>query len=262
MPEPISFDNVFAPSGPPEFTVDQALRALYLDALIALGGDREAAQDAVEALRPQVEVFATLVPGVQRGDVRASREALRMMQANNFNETAINEFFRVQQSPDRTLEAIGLDPVEVNPNRVIESLIPAITGTDEDAAVVALHRGLLIARDQFGLQGPEMLHGWLNANVQSDDVLTRVGLDPEPIRALSRPPDLHPDVAALIELARGMFERWDTVLEPNPDAEAIADAGRNFAEFSGNAPGNTVAATSSPTGDVTTTRNLMATVRV
>ena len=218
---------------PPSVTADQAGMWLYRHYTQVFNGNAELAQQMVIRLRPTLERLEREVRNLQGGSAAAAAQTLHTLQELGLEEGHINEFFRVQRVPAETLAAIGLDPEAVNPRLVIESLVPAITGSNEPRAAQALHEALRIARDRFGLNGPELLYGWLKENVTSDWVLTENHIDPEAVRNFGAPADLHPDVAALVMAARVVLERFASSGSDAPDAEGLADAGRDFAAFTG-----------------------------
>ena len=234
---------------------------LYRHYTQVFNGNAEMAQQMVIRLRPTLERLERDVRNLQGGSTAAAARTLQTLQQLGLEESHINEFFRVQRVPVDTLTAIGLDPEAVNPSLVIESLVPAITGSNEPRAAQALHEALRIARDRFGLNGPELLYGWLKDNVSSDWVLTENHIDPEAVRNFGAPADLHPDVAALVLAARAVLERFGTPGSDSPDAEGLADAGRDFAAFTGGDTTAAPATNTTPAGG-TTAGALAPTLRV
>lgn len=256
MSAPMDLPPIWGNQQPPTITADQAGQWLYRHYTQVFDGNADMARQMVLRMRPTLERLEREVRNMQGGSTSAAGQALRTLGELGLDDAHINDFFRIQRVPVSTLNAIGLNPEEVNPHLVIESLIPAITGTNEPRAAQALHEALRIARDRFGLNGPQLLYGWLKDNVSSDWVLTENHIDPEVVRNFGAPPDLHPDVAALVTAARAMMDRFAATDGNSPDAESLTTAARDFANFTSGGSATAPTPNAAPPEGGTTVANL------
>lgn len=217
-------------SRPADYTPQAAYNALFDEAILAFRGDREAARRHLDAMTPDLNRVQEILRPFRRGDASAVNEVKDIFSKHGLPEHTMFEFFRSQNVPNAGLRAAGLRPVDVRPQSVIEDLIPSITGDDEAQAIEDLKRGLRILRDKAGLTGPESLYVWLSENV-SDAVMAGAGIDYEAAHAANAPADLHPDLAALVEVGRAMLESMKGLRNLHVEGEELLEIGRTFEAF-------------------------------
>ncbi len=218
------------------FNVDQVMDTLYHEAVIGYRGDASAAREHVDAMRDDVQALHGLLPRLRRGDSAAVNRAAEIFGEHHLPDQALHDFLNGQKVPNSALRDAGMRPVDVRPELVIENMIPAITGDDEAKAGRSLRTALKILRNKAGLEDPEPLYKWLSNNVSNDNVLYAAGIDAEAVREVGAAPDLHPDVAALLEAGRSMLDSIKGLRDAHVDDAVLASAGRTFEAFSGTGP--------------------------
>lgn len=259
MPEPIA-DSLFPPVQATHWTVDQVLEKIRIDAMVDTYADQGASNAKVAAMRPFVEQLHAQLNDLRSDNPqtsgRAAARSRQIMLAAGLKDAQIFPYLNSQLVSDAALRVAGLNPEEVNPERSIKHLLPAITGANPTEAKAALRQAIKILVDFRGLKGPEPYYRWLSKNVKNDDVLRGAGIDPDAMRKAIDPGDPHPDVAALLDAARTMM---GAMMLQNPSAgdQNAAAAIAAFNRFSGTNVALPAALTA-PGGNALTVRQLLA----
>lgn len=253
-------DSPFPKAQPANWTIAQVLEKIRIDAMVDTYADPQASAMRVAQMEPFVRRLHAALGDLRSDNPqvagRGVRASMKEMMDAGLTEAQAYGYLNSQLISDAALIAGGLVPEKVNPERMVKSLIPAITGTDQEAATNALKRAIDILIHNRGLKGPEPYYHWLARNVKNDNVLRGAGIDPEEMRRATAPGDPHPDVAALLDISRtmmGAMLRSDPTIGDQNAATAIAA----FNRFNGTTVALPAALTA-PGGDTLTVRQLLA----